>query len=460
MDVLDKTKGLKVVSMLKALNIYPYFRKLEGSNGTNVVFKEKELVMLGSNNYLGLTHHPDVIKAGKDALDKWGAGCTGSRFLNGNLAIHEELEESLAYFLGFEKALVFSSGFLANQGAISALAGKNEHIISDDENHACIIEGCRLSSAKVHVYQHNNMKHLEEVLQKIPKKEAKLIITDGVFSMTGHIAKLDAIVKLAKKYNARTYVDDAHALGTIGQGGRGTANHFGVKSDLLMGTFSKTLASQGGFICGEKKAIEWIKHNSRPFIFTAALSPANAACVNAALKILMRTPSLVDDVNEKARYLKNGFDNLGLNTMGTETCIIPIFIGDDKAALKICNLLLKEGVFATPVVFPAVPKNHAVIRCSVIATHTLNDLDVGIRAFEKMLPMIQKANKNADGECLTEMMGEEKIQEKSSLNELHAPANTSTVSSPIKVSTLNHQMGYMAKIKSNIKSFISYVTRR
>ncbi len=405
MSIFQKTQGLKVVEMMHKFNLYPYFRKLEGTSGNNVVFKGKELVMMGSNNYLGLTHHPEVIKAGQEALAHWGTGCTGSRFLNGNLALHEELEERLAKFLGYESALVFASGFMANQGAISTMTAKNEYVFSDEENHACIIEGCRLTKAEIIVYKHNDMDDLENKLKSVPAESNKLIITDGVFSMTGHIAKLDKIVELAKTYNAQTYVDDAHGLGTIGEGGRGTGSHFGLKADIFMGTFSKSLASQGGVICGNRETIEWIKHTARTFMFSAALSPSNAAIALKALDVLEKNPSLIQSVKENAQYLQKGLNDLGLDTFGTETCIVPVMIGPDQLALTICQQLLELGVFTTPVLYPAVPKGHALIRCSVMASHTKEELDHAIKAFGQMVPMITAAkNQNEKGQTFADLL--------------------------------------------------------
>jgi 8-amino-7-oxononanoate synthase len=255
MDLFSKTRGLGIVNTLRKSGLYPFFRVLQGTAGNNVEFKGQKLVMLSSNNYLGLTHDPRVIDASVNALKYWGTGCTGSRFLNGNLELHENLEKKLAEFYGTESAIVFATGFLANLGTIPALAGKGDFIFSDEENHACIIEGCQLSDAIVKVYRHNDMKHLETLLQEVPADAGKLIITDGVFSMTGHLATYDQIYALAKKYNARTYIDDAHGLGVVGDGGRGTASHFKLPADIIMGTFSKSLASQGGFIVGSR---EWI----------------------------------------------------------------------------------------------------------------------------------------------------------------------------------------------------------
>jgi len=392
MDLFEKVKGLELVHLLRRTGYYPFFRKLEGTRGNNVVHKGQDLVMMGSNNYLGLTHDPRVIEAAVNAVKKWGVGCTGSRFLNGNLAIHEELEEKLADFFGYGDALVFASGFMANQGAITSLAGPGEYILSDKENHACIVEGCRLTGAKFMVYRHADMAHLEKLLASIPLDAGKLIITDGVFSMTGQLAPYDQIHALAQKYNARTYVDDAHGLGVVGEAGRGTAAHFGLKADILMGTFSKSLASQGGYICASADIVDWMRHKARTFMFSAALAPASVAAAMKALEILIEEPGRVDLVRDNAKFLKNALDEIGLDTMGTVTCVIPIFIGDDQTALGVCQRLLQEGVFTTPVVYPAVRKGQALVRCSVMATHTKEDLLRAIDGFKKVAPAIIAAN--------------------------------------------------------------------
>lgn len=396
MDLFSKTKGLGIVHTLKKAKLYPFFRTLEGSIGNNVKHEGKNLVMMSSNNYLGLTHDPRVIEAAVQATRFWGTGCTGSRFLNGNLALHEQLERKLAEFFGTESAIVFASGFLANQGAITALVGPDDHIFSDEENHACIIEGCQLASGKVHVYKHADMAHLEALLQSVPREAGKLIITDGVFSMSGHMAPYEQIYKLAQAYNARTYIDDAHGLGVMGLGGRGTASHFNLPVDIIMGTFSKSLASQGGFIVGTSDVIDWLRHNARTFMFSAALAPASAAAALKALEILMEEPERVQKGLANAEYLKRGFTKLGLNTMGSPSTIVPVVIGDDSVCLGVCQNLLQMGVFTTPVVYPAVPKGHALIRCSVMPTHTKEDLDTALAAFGKVAPAILAANANPD----------------------------------------------------------------
>lgn len=375
--------------------MYPFFRTLQGTKGSNVIHNNQELVMLGSNNYLGLTHDPRVMDAAIDAVKKWGTGCTGSRFLNGNLELHEDLEKEIAEFYGFEASVVFASGFMANQGALTALVGEKDYIFSDEENHACIIEGCKLARAQVLVYRHNDMEHLEALLKSVPLDSGKLIVTDGVFSMTGRLAKYDQIHALAQKYSARTYVDDAHGAGTIGEGGRGTANHFGLQPDVLMGTFSKSFASQGGYICGTEELIEWIRHKARTFMFSAALAPASAASACKALSILKNEPEMVDKVRANAKYLKTAFDAAGFDTLNSQTCVIPVYIGADEGALYICQQLLEKGIFTTPVVYPAVPRGQAVIRCSVMATHTKDDLDKTIEAFTSLVDLVKESNSMA-----------------------------------------------------------------
>lgn len=393
MDLFEKTKNLGIVKTLKSMNLYPFFRRLDGSVGNNVSFGGKNLVMMSSNNYLGLTHDPRVIQASVDAIKFWGTGCTGSRFLNGNLALHEQLENKLAEFLGVDAAVVFASGFLANLGAIPALAAEGDFILSDEENHACIIEGCRLSKATTLVYKHADMEDLERLLKSLPLDAGKLIITDGVFSMTGAIAPYDQIYSLAKKYNARTYIDDAHGLGVIGKGGRGTASHFNLPADAIMGTFSKSLASQGGYVAGSKETVEWLRVKSRSFMFSAALAPASTASALKALEILMAEPERVQKAQTNATYFKKGLEQLGLSTMDSlewPTTIIPVLVGDDSICLGITQNLLKLGVFTTPVVYPAVPKGQALIRCSVMPTHTPQDLDIALKGFAAMSDMIKQ----------------------------------------------------------------------
>ncbi|MBK9294318.1 MAG: aminotransferase class I/II-fold pyridoxal phosphate-dependent enzyme [Oligoflexia bacterium] len=404
MELFNKLQGLTLVNMVRQAKLYPFFRTLEGSIGNNVTHKGKNLVMMSSNNYLGLTHDPRVINAAVEAVKFWGTGCTGSRFLNGNLSLHEKLEKKLAEFLGTESALVFASGFLANQGAIPALAHKGDYIFSDGDNHACIIEGCKASDAETLVYRHNDMEHLEQLLKSVPADCGKLIVTDGVFSMTGKTAKYDQIYNLAKKYNARTFIDDAHGLGVVGVGGRGTANMYNLPVDVIMGTFSKSMASQGGFIAGSAELIDWLRHNARSFMFSAALAPASTAAALKALEVLMEEPERVVKANANAEYFKKGLQNLGIDTMGSPTTIIPVLVGDDSVCLGVCQTLLKLGIFTTPVVYPAVPRGQALIRCSVMPTHTEKDLDIAIGAFAQVAPAILAANAAPNTNAIYEEM--------------------------------------------------------
>jgi 8-amino-7-oxononanoate synthase len=405
MDLFAKTKGLGIIHTLRNAQLYPFFRILDGTIGNNVVSDGKNLVMMSSNNYLGLTHDPRVVDASVAAVKFWGTGCTGSRFLNGNLSIHEELEKKISEFYEAESSIVFASGFLANQGAITALVDEDDHIFSDEENHACIIEGCQLSKGTTHVYRHSDMEHLEKLLKSVPLDAGKLIITDGVFSMTGHLAKYDEIYKLAKKYNARTYIDDAHGLGVTGKGGRGTASHFNLPADIIMGTFSKSLASQGGFIVGSSELIEWLRHKARTFMFSAALAPSSTAAAMKALEILQREPQLVDKAAANAEYFRLGLQRLGLNTLGSDTTIIPVYIGDDMVTLGVCQTLLKLGIFTTPVVYPAVAKGSALIRCSVMPTHTKDDLDLALSAFERVAQTIIAAKDQTEVRTLHDELG-------------------------------------------------------
>ncbi len=388
MDIFKKTEKLKIVDLLKKIKLYPFFRELQTSKGASVTYKNKNLIMMSSNNYLNLTHDPRVIKAAKDAIDFWGTGCTGSRFLNGNLEIHTELEKNLASFLGFEACLVFPTGYMANLGALIALGEKGDYFFSDSENHACIIEGCRSSHASTLVYEHNDMNDLEEKLKSVPLDAPKMIISDGVFSMNGHIAKLDKISELAQKYQARVYIDDAHGLGTLGESGKGTPSHFNIQPDILMGTLSKTLGTQGGYVCGSHKVIEWIRLQGKTTMFSAALSPANTAAALKALEVLQIEPERVEYAKENAKFLKTQLDAIGFNTMNSETCIVPVFIGNDQVALKICHDLINQGVYATPVIYPAVPKGESTIRLSVISSHRKEDLKKVVEIFKHVFPLI------------------------------------------------------------------------
>lgn len=396
-------QGLKLVDFLKSKNLYPFFRAIEKTDGETVELNSERLVMLSSNNYLGLTHHPTVVAKTQEAVKLWGTGCTGSRFLNGNLTLHQQLEDKLAEFLGYESCLVFATGFMANQGAISALAQQGDYILSDSHNHACIIEGCKLSKATIISYEHNDPKDLEEKISKLPEGSHKMIITDGVFSMTGKIAKLDKISEIAKKYNALFYLDDAHGIGVLGEKGQGCASHYNVMPDILMGTFSKSLASQGGFICADTRTIDWIRMKARTFMFSAALSPASTQAASSALDVLMNEPQRAKQVRDKASFLEKQLNDNGIETMGTQCAIVSIFIGDDKKALEISHKMLKKGFFICPVVYPAVPANKSLIRCSV----TVNTTDESLSLFGKEFSAVLKSSKDGETQNLHQLLDQE-----------------------------------------------------
>jgi 8-amino-7-oxononanoate synthase len=386
MDLFEKCTAFTDAKMLQQAGVYPFFKALEGAAGPRVMSEGKERVMVGSNNYLGLTQHPRVVEAAKRALDKYGTGCTGSRFLNGNTDLHEELEHALAKFLQREAVLVYATGFMANLGSISCLVGRKDIILSDRENHASIVEGQSAAIGETIKYKHNDMGELERLLREYEHVEGKLIVFDGVFSMTGRIVNLPELVRLAKKYGARTYCDDAHALGVLGPGGRGTPHHFGLNKevDLVMGTFSKSFASVGGYIAGDKDVVHYIKHKSRAFMFSAALPPASAATVLECVKIIQEEPTIVDRLWKNARKMMAGFEALGYDTMGSQTPIIPLLIGDDLKAFMFVKRLYELGVFATPVVSPAVPKGYALIRTSYMSTHEEKDLDFVLDVFSQV----------------------------------------------------------------------------
>lgn len=386
MDLFDKCKNFTRAKELMATGIYPYFKAIQSGAGSKITVDGREVIMIGSNNYLGLTQHPKVIEALIKAAEKYGAGCTGSRFLNGTLDLHEELEEKLAQFMGKQAALVFSTGFQTNLGTIATIVGKNDLIFADSENHASIVEGCRLAFGKTIKYKHNDMADLERRLKAQSEFQGKLIITDGVFSMGGEIANLPRIVELSQKYNARLFVDDAHSIGILGEHGNGTASHFGLidKVDITMGTFSKSLASIGGFIAGDEDVIHFIKHFSRPLIFSASMPPSAVATVIAALDIIQNEPERREKLWKNTKKMKQGFDQLGFNTANSQTPIIPIIIGEDEKTFYFWKRLFDSGVYANPVISPAVPPGLSLIRTSYMATHTNNELDQVLEIFEKI----------------------------------------------------------------------------
>ena len=373
------------------MGIYPYFRVIESEQDTEVLIGGKKVLMFGSNSYLGLTSHPRVKEGAIKAVEKYGSGCAGSRFLNGTLDIHLELENRLAKFVGKEETIVYSAGFLVNLGVISTITGRDDYIILDELVHASIIEGRRLSFSQAFKYKHNDMASLEKVLKQCKPDKIKLIVVDGIFSMEGDIAKLPEIIALAKQYDATVMVDDAHSLGVIGHNGAGTSSHFGLieDTDLIMGTFSKSLASIGGFIASDKDTINFLKHNSRSLIFSASISPASAGSVLAAIDVIEENPGIIQDLWNNTNYALDEFKAMGFDTGLTESPIIPLFIRDNAKTFKFTKLLLEEGIFVNPVVAPAVPPDSTLIRFSLMATHTKEQID-------KALEICQKIGKKLD----------------------------------------------------------------
>ncbi len=356
---------------------YPYFKAIDSGADTEVYIKGKKMIMIGSNNYLGLTQDERVKKAAIAAIEKYGSGCTGSRFLNGTLDIHEELERRLAEFMQTETALIFSTGFTTNQGTIAALVGRKDLIVGDNENHASIVDGARLAFGRYLKYRHNDMADLDRVLTNNKKSHGVLIVSDGVFSMGGDIVDLPNLVQVAKKHGARIMIDDAHSIGVLGAHGRGTAEHFGLQKevDLVMGTFSKSFASIGGFIAGAEDVIHYIKHVSRALIFQASPPPAAVATVITALDILQKEPERRERLWHNVRKMQKGFTELGFNIGVSETPIIPLLIGDDEKTFGFWRLLFENGIFSNPVISPAVPPGKSLIRTSYMATHTDEELD-------------------------------------------------------------------------------------
>lgn len=382
----SNSKVLEKAQMLKDNNLYPYFRAIEATDGTVITHGNKEQIMIGSNNYLGLTHHPHVIESSIKAIEKFGTGCTGSRFLNGNLTIHEELEFKLANYLGHEAAIIFSTGMQTNLGALPAVCGPRDCLIFDSENHASLIDAARLALGATFKYKHNDMDSLEEQLAaNVNRFKNVVIVADGVFSMTGAVLKLDKVIELAEKYGAYVYVDDAHGIGVMGDKGRGTMNHFGVtdKVDFNMGTFSKSFASIGGVLSGKKDAIDFIKHTARSFMFSASMPPSAVATVSASIDVIESDNTIHENLWRNVDFIQKGFKEIGFYTYESATPIVPIFIGDDLKAMQVTNFLSENGVFATPVVAPAVPRGEALIRTSYMATHTISELTKVLEIFAK-----------------------------------------------------------------------------
>lgn len=376
-DLFDKCAAFIEADQLRAAQLYPYFRAIRNSEGTEVEIAGQRLVMAGSNNYLGLTHEPRVKQAAIDAVTRFGSGCTGSRFLNGTLELHEELEDALARFVDREQALTFSTGFQTNLGIISALVGRDDVIFCDRDNHASIIDGCRLSFGQIKKFRHSDMDDLREKLASTPADRGKLIVVDGVFSMAADIAPLEQICDLAETYGARILVDEAHSLGVLGKHGRGAVEHCGVEDrvDLVMGTFSKSLASLGGFVAGKANVIDYIRHKARALIFSASIAPSSAAAALAALQVLEAEPERRARVAKMSVAIRERLRASGLRVLGELTPIIPIVIGEQKATFAFWKRLNERGLFTNPVVAPAVPPGLDLIRASLMSTHTDPQLD-------------------------------------------------------------------------------------
>lgn len=389
MDLFEKCHKWTRADDAKAAGLYPYFMPLDDTEGTEVTIGDKKLVMIGSNNYLGLTTHPKVREAAIEATRRLGTSCTGSRFLNGTLAWHLELEQRLAEYVEKEAALVFSTGYQVNVGTISSLIGRSDVAITDKDDHASIVDGCHMSFGKMRRFRHNDVKDLERVLSALPADCGKLVVVDGVFSMGGDIAPLPDIVPLCKKYNARLMVDDAHSIGVLG-GGKGTSIHLGVNDDvdLVMGTFSKSFASLGGFIAGSEPVIDYIKHTARSLMFSASMPPGNLAAVSAALDVMIEEPERIERVNQLGDRMRLEFQKLGFNTGPSQTPIIPIVIGDEAATLLTWKLLFEEGVYTNPVVSPGVPPNQCLLRTSYMATHTDEQMAFVLEKFVKIGKML------------------------------------------------------------------------
>lgn len=390
MDLFKKCQDFTRIEDIKAADLYPYFHELESKQGPIVEMEGHRTIMIGSNNYLGLTSHPEVIEAGVEALKKYGSGCSGSRFLNGTLDLHVKLEKELAEFLHKDQVVTFSTGFQSNLGIISAIAGRNDYIVCDKENHASIYDACRLSYAKMLRYEHNNMEDLERQLQSIPQDKGILIVTDGVFSMSGEICNLPKIVELKHKYGARVMVDDAHGFGVIGEGGRGTGSYYGLEDevDIIMGTFSKSLASLGGYMAANERVANYVRHNSRPFIFSASIPPANVECARKALEIIKREPERVQNLQDNGAYVREGLTKRGVKFIPSETPIVAIYTYDDEKTFRACKMLFERGVYVNPVVSPAVPVGESLIRTSYTATHTHEQLDEAMDKIKEVLDEI------------------------------------------------------------------------
>ncbi len=388
LDLFDKCSAFTLADEVKAKGVYPYFRPIEANEGPVVFMEGREVIMAGSNNYLGLTAHPKVKEAAQKAIQKYGTGCSGSRYLTGTLDLHIELEARLAKFIGSEDCLLYSTGYQTAQGIIPTLVQRGDYVISDKDNHACIVAGNMMAlgmTAEMARYKHNDMKHLEAVVSKLPLDAGKLIVSDGVFSTSGEIVDLPALVRVAKKYNARVLIDDAHATGVIGKGGRGTASHYSLEKDvdLTMGTFSKTFASLGGFVCGKRSVINYLKHHAPALIFSASPTPASVASALAALDVLEAEPERIQRLHNNAVKMREGFRAMGLRVIdGHESAIVPVIIGDTDKTLIFWRELYDAGVFVNAFVRPGVPPGMEMLRTSYMATHEEKHLDKILEIFE------------------------------------------------------------------------------
>jgi 8-amino-7-oxononanoate synthase len=385
-DVFRRAKSFTKADEARAVGLYPYFRAIQESHDTVVVIDGREMVMVGSNKYLGLTHDPRVLEAAEAAARRYGTGCTGSRFLNGTLDLHEEVEAELAAFSGKQAAMMFSTGFFTNQAAISTLVGRSDVVIIDKLDHASIVEGCMLSMGQTERFKHNDLAELERILEGLEPRKGRMIAVDGIFSMEGDIAPLPRILELCQRYGARLLVDEAHATGVRGPNGAGACEHFGLaaQTDIITATFSKSFASIGGYIAADADVIDYLKHHSRPFIFSASMPPYAVATVRAALKIIREEPERRANLWANARYMMENFRRLGFDVGACETPIVPVITGDTQTTLVVWKTLFDEGVFTNPVVSPAVPENQCRIRTSYIATHTREQLDFVLEKFEKV----------------------------------------------------------------------------
>ncbi|PTQ94853.1 serine palmitoyltransferase [Mucilaginibacter yixingensis] len=381
----DKIAQFKDAAIIKEKGIYPFFRPIESGQDTEVIINGKRVLMFGSNSYLGLTNHPKIKEASKKATDKYGTGCAGSRFLNGTLDIHIELEERLAKYVGKEAAVLFSTGFQVNLGVLSCITGRNDYLILDEYDHASLIDGSRLSFSRVIKYAHNDMADLERKLAMLPEEAVKLIVVDGIFSMEGDIVKLPEIVELSHRYGANIMVDDAHSLGVIGHNGAGTASHFGLTDDvdLIMGTFSKSLASLGGFIAADAATIDYLKHRARALMFSASMPPASVASVIAALDIIESEPDRIEKLWANTNYAMRLLQDEGFDLGPTESPILPIYVRDNDKTFLVTKYLQDDGIFVNPVVSPAVPSDSSLLRFSLMATHTFAQIDEAIEKITK-----------------------------------------------------------------------------